>query len=301
MKPYFKLKEERRPKTTISPSDFGKLEADIILKLRDVPETNPNVWTDTLRMAAGKGVEEQMLDILKHNCVVHEDYTQEGDSRKAERNGVPISYRLDAIVGEDCTIEAEDNIMPQGITIQLHKGEPIEVKSINNKNSFDIQKYIDNKPRESYVGQLAIYMDLEGKDRGHLFVSSIDGLNFFWFVCFKREDGLYQCGDTVVDVMKEYERWSEIWKKYQSGEEPNWKEQTYKIPIDSINWTNMSVTAIGDVRNGRKVIGSENSWQIAYSPYKNLIVEKQGATLGYSQEELNIIKEKTAGFSSKKK
>lgn len=304
MKPILTLKEERRPKLNLWPSDAGKLAVDILLSLKGIPPTEETEWNSTLRMAAGKGVELQMIKVLKENGIVDGDFDQDkNESTAIEREGVPISMRFDALVKKGGTIlKTDDTRLPQSQEITLNEGEPIEIKSINNKNSFDIQKYIDSKPRESYVTQLSIYMDALGKEKGHLFVSAIDGLSYFWFVCMKVSDGIYRCGDTEVDINKVYKRWKEIWDM-KDGEIPAelWSEEIYKLPIESIDFTQLSVSRIGDMRNGRYVLGSENKWKIDYSPYSRMIIEKQEVTIGYSEEELAFIREKTKGFSSKKK
>ena len=306
MKPCFNYKNEKRERKGINASDYGSLGINVILALKGEEVTNPDEWNDTLRMAAGKGVELQMIKILKENEVVEQDFDQEKEpTTEIERLGVPIRMRFDAVVKKGgATLKTNDLTLPETHEITLGEGEPIEIKSINNANSFDIAKYSDNKPRENYVGQLAIYMDALGKDTGHLFVSAINGLNFFWFVCKKIEEGKYQCGDTVVDLNKEYARFAEIWKakdKPLAELTDYWDEEKYKIPLEEIDWTQLSVSKIGDVRNGRFVVGSENKWKIDYSQWKNLILKMQGVEAGYSDEELAIIRVKTAGFSSKKK
>jgi hypothetical protein len=48
-------------------------------------------------------------------------------------------------------------------------------------------------------------------------------------------------------------------------------------------------------------VGSENKFKIDYSPYKDYIIKAQGATLGYTPEEIEKIKELTKGFSAKPK
>lgn len=317
-KPILKYSEERRLKTSFHASDYGKLGIEIMLGLKNVEPTNPIEWSSTLRMAAGKGVELQMVKVLKANNIISKDFDQESaEATEIERDGIKIRMRFDALALPNAKMTLNDVIMPDGQTIEMTEGEPIEIKTLNNKNSFDIQSYIDNKPRESYVGQLAIYCDALGKERGHLFVSAIDGLNYFWFTCEHQGNRIYKCGETIVDLNKEYKRWAKIaedvkkistpwelaldvftaekkWKEY-------WFEELYKIPIDKIDWSKLSTTKIGDARNGRLVIGSENKWKIDYSNYKDMLVRAQGATLGYSPEDLEKIKEVTAGFSSKKK
>jgi hypothetical protein len=311
------------PKTRLWASDAEKLEADIVLALQGVEPSNPIEWSDTLKWSAGKGVELRMVEILKANGIVADDFCQnDTESYAIERYGCPISMNFDAKVRpEGAKIETSDLLLPQGGTMELLADAPIEIKTINNKNAFDIASYKDNKPRSNYVLQLSIYLDALNKSEGYLFASTIDGLNTFWYRCFKREDGKYQCGDTIVDVDAEYKRFAGIWQKFLALEivkmnpglkviadlnkwempEINWNEESYKLPIKDIDWTKLSTTKIGDMRNNRSVLGSENGWKIQYSPYKDIIVAKQGATLGYTDQELAEINQLTAGYTSKAK
>jgi len=302
MIPVLTYSEEKREKTACSPSDSGKLECDIWLNLKGVEPTNPTKWNDTLRMEAGKAIELQMIKVLKMNGVIAEDYDQDKiPTTEIEREGIKIRMKFDAVCKE-AVLKVQDSLMPNTESIQIHEGEPLEVKSVNNKNSFDIQDYIDGKPRENYVTQLAMYCDALGKDRGHLFVSTIDGLNYFWFECIKVGEGKYKCGNVEVDITKEYKRFAEIWNKFKNDIEPNWFEEIYKTPVDQIDWTKVSKSKIGDARNNHRVIGSEGQYKILYSNYTDLILQKQGIEKrGYSEEELAIIKKATEGYSSKKK
>ena len=304
MKPKLSYKEEKRERKGIYASDYGKLNIDILLSLKGVEASNPPEWNDTLKWSAGKAIELQFVKILKENNIVDNDFSQdEQETTEIIRNGVPIRMNFDARVKTGgAKMIFDDSILPQSFELELKEGEPIEIKSINNKNSYDIQKFIDNKPRENYVGQLSIYLDALNQERGHLFVSSIDGLNYFWFECKKIGEKIYKCGDTIVDLNKEYERFADLWnRRNEEPQDKDWNEEIYKIPIENIDWTKLSVSKIGDIRNGRYVVGSENKFKIDYSDYKDLILEKQGVKAGYTEEEIAIIKEKTAGFSSKKK
>jgi len=296
----YKETEEHKAKETLYPTDNSKLEADILLELRGVQPTNPSKWNDTLRQEAGKAVEMQMIKVLKQNGVIDELYDQDNlPSTKIERMGVPISMRFDAQAKES-TLKLDSTIFPQGQEIKITKGEPIEIKTINNNNSFDIQKYIEGMPRESYITQIAIYMDALNKDIGHLFASTIDGLNYFWFQVKHIGNLIFQADKITIDLNKVYERYAKIWKKYKENVEPDWFEEIYKLPVEQVNWTSLSSTKITEARNNRRVIGSENSWKINYSPYRDLILEKQGINQkGYTESEILKIKELTKGFSKK--
>jgi len=270
------FKKGDRKKRAFYASDTFKPVLDLYFGFKGEEQTNPPTWYDTLKWGAGKGMEEALLKVLKDSDIVDEDYNQEEDGRiEIERYGVPINGYIDAITKD---------------------GLPIEIKSINNKNSFDIKRYESGEPRENYVGQLSIYMDALNVDTGYLFVSSIDGLNRFCFECKKIDDGKYQCGKTIVDIDKEYKKWSRLYKQnIETDTVPNPNEYVYKIPVEEIDWTKVSKGAISKARNGHTVIGD---WQVQYSPWKDKIIEMQGSELGYSPEEIEIIKEKTKGFTT---
>jgi hypothetical protein len=276
-------KEEPYIKNFFSASDFGKSNLELYLKMTHTPPTNPPTWRSHLRMGAGNGVEESLLKTLKDTGLVWEYYMQEFDGRiNFEREGLEIHGLMDAV-----TYKNEYDIA---------QGLPIEIKSINNKNSFDIQKYQTGKPRDNYVGQLSIYMDFMGVDIGYLLVASIDGLNVFWLECRKVADGIYQCGDTIVNVASEYKRWSNLkTNNIDKRLMPDVYEYRYKTPLESIDWQTVSSAAISKARNNQAVIGD---WQIQYSDYKDLIIELQGEHLGYDEEEIKFIKDKTQGYTT---
>jgi hypothetical protein len=68
------------------------------------------------------------------------------------------------------------------------------------------------------------------------------------------------------------------------------------VPIEEIDWAKISKSNITKARNNRKVIGDHPFW-VHYSPYKNLILEKEGVTPGYTDKEIEKIKELTKGYS----
>lgn len=280
------IKYEAREKKGFHCSDFGKSNLDLFLSLKNITRTNPPKWYDYLRMGAGNGAEVFMLKALVDSGIVDESYDQNFDGRVEFKIGkdIPVTGYMDAVT---------------------KTGYPIEIKTINNANKWDILKYEQNKPRESYVGQLASYMHFLGKDTGFLFVSSIDGLNRFWFECKHLGGGLYKCGETVVNLAEEFKRWEEVWNTTQA-----WKyggvgaqrvpfeylnQYQYKVPVEKIDWTTISAGDISKARMGHKVIGD---WQVLYSDWKDLIVKLQGSELGYSEAELKVIKDLTSGYTT---
>lgn len=276
-----KFISEDRKKENFHASDFGKPLIDLYFSFTGEPQTNPPEWYETLKWGAGKGVEEAMLNLLKSNGIVDENYNQKEHGRiELKYKDIQINGYIDAI--------AKD-------------GTPIEIKSINNKNSYDISKYENGYPRDSYVGQLATYMEAKGKEVGYLFVASIDGLHYFWLECNKIGNGIYKCCNITINLYQEWDKWCELKNKMQTITEPlkEWiDEYPYKYDINELDWKTVSSGDISKARNGHKVIGC---WQPLYSNWKDKIVKLQGTELGYTNQELSIIKQKTEGYTVWKK
>jgi len=256
-----------------------KPSLDLYFAFTGEKKTNPAKWSDTLKWGAGNGVEAQLLKILKMNKIVHPDYDQKVDGRiEIDREGIRIHGYIDA---------------------KSISGLPIEIKSINNANKYDILKYEQGKPRESYVGQLSIYMDALGVDLGYLFVASIDGLHYFLLECKRIKGRVFQCGSVKIDLDREYKRWSKLYNENVVPKVlPNVNEFLYKYDVETIDWSKVSKSAITKARTGQAVIGD---WQITWSPWKNKIIKLQGSTLGYTNKELSTIIAKTKGYSTWKK
>ena len=119
----------------------------------------------------------------------------------------------------------------------------------------------------------------------------------YQFPLFQTSPGHFKCNDIEFDITQELARWKRLWDKNVVPRIEPKSEYRYKYPLDEINWSTLSKSTIGDVRMGKKVIGD---WQVEYSRYKNMIIEREGVSLGYSLEELAIINKLTAGYTSKK-
>lgn len=272
----FTIKEEPREKTAFYASDFNRSNLELYLGFMGVEKTNPPEWFNHARFGAGNGVEDVLLRVLKDSGYVNEDYDQKEHGRiDIEREGITIHGYVDAITKE---------------------GLPVEIKSINNKNAYDIREYESGNPRENYVGQLSVYMDALGVDTGYLFVCSVDGLHRFLFECKKVGERRYKCKNVEVDLDKEYKRWSKLHKECIEGDvKPDLFEVRYKYPVKEIDWKTISKDKISKARNNRGVIGD---WQVLYSDWKDFIIEKQGVEPGYTKEELEYINEVTTGYTT---
>ncbi len=268
-------KNKDSDRNSIHASDFGKPSLDLYFRMTGEPVTNPTQWYEKMKWGAGKGVELELLQVLKDSGIVPEEYDQDthGVIEKVV-DGLLITGHMDGLTKD---------------------GQPIEIKSINNKNMFDIEKYANNKPRENYVGQLAMYMHLLGTKTGHLFVVSVDGLSRFYFECNNIGNGNYQCGDVIVNIPNEIKRLKNIYENHVLKKQmPDIWQYQYKKDIEQIDWSTISNDKISKARNNRAVIGD---WEVQYSSWKDKIIELQGTTLGYTEQELARIKELTDGYT----
>lgn len=276
--PNFKTIREVKEKTAFYCSDCLKPNIDLYFSMTNEPVTNPMEWTSTLRMGAGKGVEMEMLKVLKDSDVVEKNYIQE------EHGRVDFKYK-------DITVHGYMDALTKS-------GKPIEIKSINNKNFIDIKSYKDGKPRENYVGQLSLYQHFLGVDTGYLFVSTVDGLEWFWLENKKIGDMKYQCENVVFDLGAELERWNKLYTENIVPKKlPDIWENVYKIPIEELDLSKYPKTNLKDASAGKKVLGSGDKWKIEYSSWKNRIIELQGSGVGYSSEELSALKEKIKKYA----
>jgi len=183
----------------------------------------------------------------------------------------------------------------------LYEGEEIivEVKTYyGGKQHSEIRI---GKIKEAYVKQLAIYLYHFKIKHGVLLMINQGTGERFEFDIYNVEGNPYHfiCPDNEIEVNLEdtFKRWEKIYvNNILKKKEPKIEYQ-YKYDIENIDWENTPAGTISSARNNKAVIGD---WQVKYSDWKDLIVKKQGTTLGYTPEELKRIRELTAGYSTKK-
>ena len=190
----------------------------------------------------------------------------------------------------------------------------VEIKSFY--GSMQSYELASGKPRTSYLKQLAIYMDATNLNKGILLYMDRGTGQMFQFNLERAEGLMFVCtsankdGYAVVtqfDLSEDYKRFAKIWNDYIIPDVEPDSDFIYKIPPAQVDWHSLPANQISKARNNQKVIGS--GWQVAYSPYKDLIVAKEakkyGRTfedyIGYSASELAEIKELTSGYTTWKK
>lgn len=268
-------RDGRRENDEFHASDMLKPNLDIYWSFTEEPKTNPPTWNETLKWGAGLGVEAQILMIMKQCGWVADSYDQEEEDMMIKREGIKVSCHADAIHVD---------------------GFPIEIKSVNNKNYYDIKNYREGNPRENYVAQLAVYMDALGKERGYLFVATVDGLDYFLMPCFKIGEGVYKCGNVEVNIYDEYKRFAKLYEENIKPKKlPDIWQYRYKYDLNDIDWRELPNSQISKARTNKRVIGD---WQVQYSDWKDKIIELQGTTPGYTDEEIELINELTDGYTT---
>lgn len=272
---------ELQPRNYFWASELDRPLFELYCRLNVVEKTNPPTWEETLKWGAGNGVEEAMVNILKMNGVVEPDYDQK------EHGRVDMVW---------------DGVRITGYTdVKTKDGTPIEVKSVNNANYYYVKELEAGEPRISHVVQLIAYMRNAGKDRGILFVSTIDGQNTFVFYCDQIDEYRYKCGNVEVDMREILERLQRVQNELLEIPSPAELpedviyEKRYKIPVEEVDWKEVSKSKRTAARAGRRVVGD---WELKYSDYKDLWVGLQGDDLGYTKDEINKIKELTKGHTT---
>lgn len=259
---------EQKEKTTLWASESETMSFEIFHRWMGTPPTNPIKADKQVLMNAGKMLEESLVSKWKQAGIA-QDHEEEQVRIEMTREGVPISGYVDA----------------------LHMdGYPVEVKSFY---GYYQKKDLQNgNARLSYLKQLCIYMDALGVDKGKLFYMERGDGTMFEFDVQKYNHRKYACGHIEIDLQEVYERWAKLYNNYILKEIEPPIPYRYKIPPSQIDWSQVSKTDIKKARSNQKVIG-DHPWMIQYSAYKDLILERQGVTAGYTDDELDQIRRYT--------
>jgi len=265
--------QEKKEKTSFWATEAETPVFDLYHKWIGTEVTNEISAEKTMMFNAAKMMELSLVETLDNMGLLKmpedEQWRIEG-----EREGVPVSGYVDAVFKD---------------------GSPLEIKSFY--GYYQIADLKAGKPKESYLKQLAIYMDFMDADKGVLIYIERGTGEMFEFILERVEGLKFRCNDIEFDLSDTYKRWARLYKNnIIPGVEPK-SEYRYKIPIEEIDWKTISNADISKARNGRKVISDH--WSVQYSPYKDLIIEREGTGLGYTKEELAKIKELTKGYSTK--
>lgn len=269
------LLENKEPheKTSFWASESETNVFDVYHRWVGTPPTNPIEPEKLVMFQAAKMIEMALVDRLKKSCTFVVPINSDQHRVEMEREGVKVTGYIDALIEEN------------GVKI------PVEVKTIY--GDYQAKELTKCKPRASYLKQLAIYMDFLDVDRGILFYME-RGTGQTWEFELKRNGNIFTCCSVSFDITDVYKRWARLYKYNILPKVEPKSEFRYKYPIEDI--VKASKSDITAARMNRAVYGD---WEVKYSPYKDLIIEREGCGLGYSEEEIAKIKELTKGYSTK--
>jgi hypothetical protein len=279
-----------KKKDAFWPSETEGNIFDIYHGFKGTLPTNPMTVETQFALGMRKKLEEAVVEIFgKMNILVSPaSYTnREGvliekpDQHRVEitRMGIKINGYMDAIVRDD------------------GKEVPVEIKT--SYGSYSKNDLLAGHPKVAYLKQLAIYMDSLGVNLGYLFVVNFERDliidDVYQFPLVKIGD-IFKCGDIEFNLEKDvYARWKMIWDTYIVPDIEPVSEYRYKYDVKTIDWKRLPASRIANARNNKAVIGD---WQILYSSYKDLLIQKEGTEPGYDENELEYIKKCTSGYTT---
>jgi len=264
--------ELAKDKTSFWPSETETNVFDIYHRWIGTLPTNPLTPETRLMFNSAKLIEQAYVDMFADmNILLSSEESQL--HIEIERFGIPVSGYIDALV----ELEGKDTV----VEIKTYYGD------------YQERDLTNGKPRSSYLKQLAIYMDALDLQNGMLLYVDRGRGKTFQFPLLR--DGLkFNCNDVSFDLSDTYLKWADLHQLcIEPGIEPP-SDYKYKTPFAEIDWKKLSNSDISKARNNHKVIGA---WQVLYSPYKDLIIEREGTQLGYTPAELEIIKQLTKNYT----
>ena len=266
-----KADKKEHEKTSFWATDTEKPLFDLYHNWIGTESTNPIEAEKLMMFNAGKMMEESLVQILNKMGKLEE--VEEGQHRiEMERYGVPISGYMDGLL--------KGNI-------------PLEIKSFY--GDYQTRELKEGKPKTSYLKQLAIYMDAQDATVGKLIYIHRGTGEIFEFTLLRGDGNNYKCMNVQFNLDDVYTRWKNLYNNNILTKQEPMPDKKYKYPVDTIDWSKVSKSDISKARNNRKVIGD---WEVLYSSYKQLYIEREKTCLGYTEEELEKIKEATKGYST---
>jgi hypothetical protein len=271
---------KRKQKDTFWASETEKPLFDIYHTWMGTPVTNPVDAEKLVMFSAAKMMELALVTKLQKMGIA-----KKGDEQQRfqiEREGIQISGYTDCIFTDGSVGE-----------IKTYYGD------------YQTRELEAGRPKTNYLKQLAIYLDALDQDRGKLIYLDRGTGAMYEFTLLREKNLQFKCMNIEFDLLDTYKKWAKFYEENilkEKEPDPFIDAGKYKADINTLDWTKVSKADIGAARNGHKVIGENRAehWKVLYSPYKDLWIQKQGQTLGYTSTELAKIKDLTKNYSSKK-
>lgn len=269
---YLESTEEQKEKKSFWASEAETPLFDLFHKWMGTKPTDPPDAEKKMIFVAGKMMELSLVETLDKMGLINKP-DEKQHRVEMEREGVPVSGYIDVLFKDGTVGE-----------IKTYYGD---------YQSRDLQA---GKPKESYLKQLAIYMDYLKAKQGKLIYLHRGTGEMYEFI-LDRHDTIFTCRDIKFDIKDTYKRWAKLYQENILPHIEPKSEYRYKKPLVEINWRKLSKTDIQKARNNQKVIG-DHPWAIQYSPFKQLVLQREGVEAGYNELELKVIEELTKGYTT---
>lgn len=272
------------------PSGVLSCLRDQVWAMRGEKETNPSDFHGNLKMMIGSAVEDQMMRAWFSKMGVIDIHLLGTQVPVGSSNPAWNGY-LDALVAIKQQSGSWENVV-------------LEVKcAFGYGANLMVEKF---EPKDSYLAQIGLYLkDLHNKGitkKGILVIVPISDKqigNIVFIHCEylpEEDEVLAYKGEDVYGNLKELnhrfkikileDRMKIVDKHLAEGTTPD-PEFHYKYPLTSERLESMSDTDMRAAIKGEKVIGD---WQVKYSRYKNKQIEADGLELGYTEDELSVLR-----------
>lgn len=258
--------------------------------------TNPTDFVGRMRMLVGNAVEAELIKSVfsdLHWYGIHLMGTQVqvgGTARKGL--GSTFDGALDALVAE----KQSDGSYRRFV---------VEIKTKSGYGADELMRV--KQPSDEYAAQLGLYLrDLHSKgvtNEGCLFYVLLSDNNFGKMLQFNAKYdeksqrvvfSQWTCSDGTTGEIEfslslpEIDaRWAELEVALKEQRIPK-PDYAYKYPLTEELLEKQSDSMLRRMLNGEKVL---SDWQALYSPYKDKNIREDGQVLGYTEDELKVIRE----------
>lgn len=279
-----------RDRRAHSASDNQKCLRDQYWKITGVAPTNPFPIDSACKMMAGDALERALVYHIGrlHLAGIHLLGTQ-----VPVGGSVPVLWNgyLDGLIARRDSEGAWEKAV-------------LEIKTKYGNGAAFFWK--NPEPDRSYMAQIGLYLkDLYEKDgvKEGMFLYFLMGegeSSYAKFVsvdcryepetntviayAFQASDGRRGQLDVRLDLTQALERWVTLEKYLDKGEEPP-GEFVYKYELTPERLASLSKTQLSKIVKGEAVVGD---WQVLYSSYKDLQLERDGVSPGRTLEERQL-------------
>lgn len=285
--------ERSKEKTSFWASETETPLFDLYHKWIGTEPTNPFDTFSLWRFKCGEFTEAGIIQTLSNQGLLLTGDCEESRAKNLEFRDGQYYFRF-----KYKTIEVSGSL--DGLT---KEGYPVEVKSYYGDYAHK-EMVTNGRPKTNYLKQVAIYMLYLKSPIGYVYMAPMPAGEHNVFKVEYRGGTTFVCNDFVFDLAPTFESWVDLYNDYiVPGVEPSpfIDGLTYKHDVFRLDFRNavksrvLSKTDIGKMRNNQKVYGD---WQLSYSPYKNLWIERQGTEIGYNDLEINHINNATQGYTT---